>query len=100
MKVIKVPLSVAGINNAIRELDHYQAWLKAKTSLLLDRLSQRGFEIASANFAKAVYDGTNDVSVSVEQRGGNARAVVAIGTSVLFIEFGTGVTYQIGRAHV
>ena len=93
MKVIKVPLSVAGINNAIRELDRYQAWLKAKTSLLLDRLSQRGFEIASANFAKAVYDGTNDVSVSVEQRGGNARAVVAIGSSVLFIEFGTGVTY-------
>lgn len=93
MKVIKVPLSVAGIDKTIREIDRYQAWLKAKTSLLLDRLSQWGFEIASANFAKAVYDGTNDVSVSVEQRGANARAVVAIGSSVLFIEFGTGVVY-------
>lgn len=93
MKVIKVPLSVAGIDNAIRELDRYVAWLKSKTTLLLDRLSQKGFEIASVNFTKAVYDGTNDVSVSVEQRGTKARAIVAVGSSVLFIEFGTGVTY-------
>ena len=93
MKVIKVPLSAAGIDKAIREVERYGAWLKAKSSLLLDRLAQQGFEIASANFAKAAYDGTNDVSVTVERRGTGARAVVAIGASVLFIEFGTGVTY-------
>ena len=53
MKVIKVPLSAAGIDKAIREVERYGAWLKAKSSLLLDRLAQQGFEIASANFAKA-----------------------------------------------
>lgn len=93
MKTIKVPLSVAGIDNAIRELDRYQNWLRTRTNLLLDRLAQEGFSVASANFAKAVYDGTNDVSVSVEQRGEGARAIVAVGASVLFIEFGTGVVY-------
>ena len=93
MKTIKIPLSVAGIDNAIREINRYQSWLKAKTSVLLDRLAQEGLSVASANFAKAAYDGTNDVSVSVEQRGAGVRAVVAVGASVLFIEFGTGVTY-------
>ena len=46
-----------------------------------------------AKFQSATYDGTNDVSVSVESRGENKAAVVAIGSSVLFIEFGTGVKY-------
>lgn len=90
MKTIKIPLSVAGIDNAIREINRYQSWLKAKTSVLLDRLAQEGLSVASANFAKAAYDGTNDVSVSVEQRRAGVRAVVAVGASVLFIEFGTG----------
>ena len=93
MKTIKVPLSVAGIDNAIREIDRYKSWLKARTSVLLDRLAQEGLSVASANFAKAAYDGTNDVSVSVEQREQSVRAVVAVGASVLFIEFGTGVVY-------
>ena len=93
MKTIKVPLSVAGIDNAIREIDRYKSWLKARTSVLLDRLAQEGLSVASANFAKAAYDGTNDVSVSVEQREQSVRAVVAGGASVLFIEFGTGVVY-------
>lgn len=93
MKTIKVPLSVAGIDKAIHEVDQYINWLKARTGVLLDRLAQEGLSVASANFTKAAYDGTKDVSVSVEQRGANAVAVVAVGASVLFIEFGTGVVY-------
>ena len=50
-------------------------------------------ERASVKFSQAVYDGTNDVSVTVELRGNNVRAVVATGGATLFIEFGTGVTY-------
>ena len=59
---------------------------------LLERLTQEGYEVASAGFASAEYDGTNDVTVSVEDRG-KIKAVVAVGGTVLFIEFGTGVTY-------
>lgn len=92
-QVIKVPLSVQGVDRAIEAVKDYKRWLKERTEVLLDRLAQEGYTIASAKFASAIYDGTNDTSVRVETRQNGVRAVVAIGASVLFIEFGTGVTY-------
>ena len=93
MKTVKVPLSQRGIDTLLREIKSYTVWLKQRSQVLLDRLAQAGFEVASARFAKAAYDGTNDASVSLETRSEGVRAVVAVGASVLFIEFGTGVTY-------
>lgn len=93
MKTIQVPLSVSGIKKLLKEVSSYEVWLKERTGIFIGRLAEEGLSIASAKFSQAVYDGTNDVSVSVEQREGNAKAIVAIGASVLFIEFGTGVTY-------
>ena len=92
MKTVKVPLSQRGIDTLLREIESYTVWLKERSQVLLDRLAQAGFEVASARFAKAAYDGTNDASVSMETRSEEVRAVVAVGASVLFIEFGTGVT--------
>lgn len=93
MKTVKVPLSQRGIDTLLREIESYTVWLKERSQVLLDRLAQAGFEVASARFTKAAYDGTNDASVSLETRSEGVRAVVAVGASVLFIEFGTGVTY-------
>ena len=93
MKTVKVSLSQRGIDTLLREIESYTVWLKERSQVLLDRLAQAGFEVASARFAKAAYDGTNDASVSLETRSEGVRAVVAVGASVLFIEFGTGVTY-------
>ena len=93
MKTVKVPLSQRGIDTLLREIESYTVWLKERSQVLLDRLAQAGFEVASARFAKAAYDGTNNASVSMETRSEGVRAVVAVGASVLFIEFGTGVTY-------
>mgnify|MGYP003424934641 FL=1 len=93
MKTVKVPLSQRGIDTLLREIESYTVWLKERSQVLLDRLAQAGFEVASARFAKAAYDGTNDASVSMETRSEGVRAVVAVGASVLFVEFGTGVTY-------
>lgn len=93
MKTVKVPLSQRGIDTLLREIESYTVWMKERSQVLLDRLAQAGFEVASARFAKAAYDGTNDASVSLETRSEGVRAVVAVGASVLFIEFGTGVTY-------
>lgn len=93
MKTVKVPLSQRGIDTLLREIESYTVWLKERSQVLLDRLAQAGFDVASARFAKAAYDGTNDASVSLEMRSEGVRAVVAVGASVLFIEFGTGVTY-------
>ena len=93
MKKVTVPLSVNGIQDLIREVGKYHSWLKSRSEVFLDRLAGAGLAVASAKFQQAVYDGTNDVSVTVENRGNGTRAVVAIGASVLFIEFGTGITY-------
>lgn len=93
MKTVKVPLSQRGIDTLLREIESYTVWLKERSQVLLDRLAQAGFEVASARFTKAAYDGTNDASVFLETRSEGVMAVVAVGASVLFIEFGTGVTY-------
>lgn len=89
---VVTPLSPSGVQQMIDSVREYREWLKNGCKKLLDRLAQDGYEVASAGFANAAYDGTNDVTVSVEDRG-KIKAVVAIGGAVLFIEFGTGVTY-------
>lgn len=92
-RIIKVPLTERGINNAIKGLNDYKKWLKDRTEKFVQALGDEGLQVARAKFQTAQYDGTNDVSVSVEERGENKLAVIAIGSSVLFIEFGTGVKY-------
>lgn len=93
-RVIQMKLNPTSIDNAIKELEAYKKWLTKKTSEFLKVLADEGMEIASVKFSNAQYDGTNDVSVSVEERGDNKVAVVAAGSSVLFIEFGTGIRYS------
>lgn len=92
-RVVKVPLSEAGVDRAIRCTRACREWLKQRSATLLARLTGEGYQIASAGFARAVYDGTDDVRVTVEERDSHTRALVAVGGAVLFIEFGSGVTY-------
>lgn len=78
------------------ESEFQQKPFEAKGILFPEKSLNRYFELPidrDPDSIIAVYDGTNDVSVSVESRGENKAAVVAIGSSVLFIEFGTGVKY-------
>lgn len=93
MKKVSITLSSRDIDRLLREVEDWKNWLLDRTTVFLGRMAQEGLEIASAKFEQAVYDGTNDVSVTVEPRGNNVRAVVATGRATLFIEFGTGVTY-------
>lgn len=90
---INVPLSIPAYDSLIRKVEDLGNWQSDRAIVFADRLAQEGMEIASIKFSQAVYDGTNDISVTVEPRGNNVRAVVATGGATLFIEFGTGVTY-------
>ena len=92
-RVVKISLSEKGMGDAIKELQQYKKWLLDCTEKFLKALGDEGMMIASAKFQSAVYDGTNDVSVLVESRDKNKVAIVAVGSAVLFIEFGTGVRY-------
>lgn len=92
-QTINVPLSIPAYDSLIRKIEDLGNWQSDRAIVFANRLAQEGMEIASVKFSQAVYDGTNDVSVTVEPRGNNIRAVVATGGATLFIEFGTGVTY-------
>lgn len=95
----KITLDVFRWNtrDAIRAIENYQKWIEDKVGELVNRLADVGLQVAKASFQTAKYDGTNDVSVSVENRGENTVAIVAIGSSTLFIEFGSG--YMLGYGH-
>lgn len=95
-QTITVDLSVDGIERLKRFLIGKQRWLNRKTEEVCKRLAELGATKADVNFAAAYYDGEEDHVITVENRGNNTYAVVASGTTVLFVEFGSGL---IGYGH-
>lgn len=95
-KKIVVPLSESGIQKIQDELMVYRKWQDEKARELAERLAALGATVASIRFSRAVYTGPKDVDVTVEELP-NGYKVKADGESVLFIEFGSGVTYGYGH---
>ena len=95
-KRIVVPLSESGIQKIQDELVVYRKWQEEKARELAERLASLGATVASIRFSRAVYIGKKDVDVTVEELP-NGYKVKADGESVLFIEFGSGVTYGYGH---
>ena len=86
---ITVDTSQFNIDKLIKDVER-------KAESLVDDLASAGREIASSNFSLALYAGTNDVSVRVEESDSKAqysKSIVAKGKSLLFIEYGTGILY-------
>lgn len=90
---IKVRLSPAGIKQAQKELKAYKSSFDKRLREFVNRLAEEGLQVAKLRFSTAAYDGDNDVVVRVEQDGTKAK-IIASGKAVLFIEFGTGVSYR------
>lgn len=96
-KTIRIDgLSEASINVAVQEMHRYADWVRSKEAELVSKLAAIGKQVAEINFAFAVYDGTNDVSVRVEENGSSAT-IYAEGKDVAFIEFGSGATMGYGH---
>lgn len=81
---------IKGIDKTIQHLKEYQKRLPDKTDKLLERLATIGAFRARIDFSNAMYAGDNDVEVEVT-KDGNGYVIKASGSSVLFIEFGTGI---------
>ena len=64
------------------------------------RLADLGAVSASLGFSRAIYTGVEDHAISVERVGEATYKVKADGETVLFVEFGTGVTYGYGHPEV
>lgn len=95
-KIVIDGLSNKNINAAIRELKAYKKWVLKKEEELRLRLASIGVTVASIQFARAIYIGTNDVSVRVDNSG-SVAVIYAEGEAVAFIEFGAGSRYGYGH---
>lgn len=96
MTKITVELSEASLQAAVDELNKYARWVERKTDELRSRLATIGATAASIRFSRAIYNGTNDVSVRVDDTG-SVAVIYAEGESVAFIEFGSGKKYGYGH---
>lgn len=96
MKKVSITLSDRDIDRLLREVEDWKNWQKQKTDELLEKLAILGASTASIRFSRAIYTGLKDVTVTVEPIG-NGWLVKAEGQSVLFLEFGSGITY--GEGH-
>lgn len=96
MAEIKVELTGRSIGKAVKELQQYADWVTAKEAELRSRLAMLGATVASIQFARAIYTGSNDVTVRVDNTG-SVAVIYAEGEAVAFIEFGAGATYGYGH---
>lgn len=93
---IQIELSNRSINNAMKELRRYKAWVASKEAELRTRLAMLGATVASIQFSRAIYNGSKDISVRVDDTG-SVAVIYAEGQTVAFIEFGAGATYGYGH---
>lgn len=93
---ITIPLSEIAIDETIAKLEAYEKALDTKAKLLCERLAEIGRFEAELGFATAVYDGDKDFEVTVVETEKGYK-VLANGETVLFLEFGAGITYGYGH---
>lgn len=97
-KIIKMDLSEAGIDEAIKQIQVYRDSLETKKNKLLRMLAEIGVREASVRFTTAMYDGINDSSVNLKITK-NGCVIEAKGKAVAFIEFGAGVYHNSGEPY-
>ena len=95
---ITCDLSEQGIEQAIKELNAFKQAFLEKEKQLLEGLADIGIREASVRFTTAMYDGVNDVSVSLN-KANNGYVIEAKGKAVAFIEFGSGVYHNGGEPY-
>ena len=86
-----------GVDELIKGVQEYKEWLNRKSHELAERLASIGATQANLGFASALYDGNQDYEVSVEPVSETEYIVRANGETVLFVEFGAGITYGYGH---
>ena len=87
---------LASIDAAIEQLEEYRQDLKRKANEIAEKLSRYGLTLAEASFAGAAYDGNKDIRVTRDPIK-NGYRITASGMTVLFVEFGAGITYGGGH---
>lgn len=82
----------SNIDTVIKQIQQHRDNMDAKMHTVLERLAEIGIDIATVRFQTAQYDGNNDVEVSGPEWISETQLLIsATGSSVTFIEFGSGV---------
>lgn len=81
------------IDRAIKDIKQFKKGFLEREKRLIEGLAEIGLKEASVRFTTAMYDGTNDVSVTLDTTN-NGYVIVAEGKAVAFIEFGAGVYHN------
>ena len=89
MGTVKITTNAGKVARQIRA---YAGQLQSKYSKALERIAVIGGGTARVKFTQAFYAGKNDVEVEVKRVSATKYQVIASGETVLFIEFGTGVS--------
>lgn len=90
MKIIKIPLSINGLNQLKNKINQLQTNLKtANDKVIEDMVHIAETEIAK-NYASSPYTDGNEDSSPFKTKDGNNYKVGMKGTQVLYREFGTG----------
>ena len=95
--------SPTSIDNAIRELRNYQNSLERKCEMLVDKLSEIGLVCVKAVLSKhRSGSGATIGSVRIEfstQDGIKSANIIVESKAILFLEFGSGITYNQSESH-
>ena len=91
MALFEIKLEVHGIQEALNRIEDFEKDLQSKCNELTKRLAEIGVRIANIHYETAPYAGNKDFKVEMQPNGDGSITIVASGTSVLFIEFGTGI---------
>ena len=89
-------MNPSSIGEVLGKVRKYKNWVIEKETELRDRLALVGASVASIQFTRAIYNGTNDVTVRVDSTG-SVAVIYAEGSAVAFIEFGSGAKYGYGH---
>lgn len=90
MSDIDIKLNAKSIDKAIRLLQRYNSRITSSVREFCTKLGEAGLIVLSAELNSPQYAGTPDVDIGLELEG-NSITVYAHGSTVAFIEFGTGV---------
>ena len=94
MAVAGITINVRGINEAVDRLNRITRSIPDKMHTLCTKLAEMGINFMNVGFRTAVYDGTPDVKIGNPSWVSETVLEIPVsGTTVAFIEFGTGVHY-------
>ena len=90
MRIVIDPLDKKSVDAALKAVRLYQKDFEQKEAEFVRRLAEIGVTLAGGIYSVADYDGEHTVSVYMRKTS-NGYSVVADGTTVGFLEFGTGI---------